>query len=68
MLLAQRVFKRVPSLARSVGVAMIAAALIAFALRPDTFTYKGAIMLISTGLVFWVIGAAFETAETEVSP
>lgn len=63
----KRVMFRLPGLARSVGVSMIAAALIAFALRPDTFTFTGAILLVMAGLAFWVLGAASETMEKEVS-
>lgn len=65
MILTQRVFKRLPELARSVGVAMIAAAFIAFALRPDTFTFTGAILLVIAGLALWVLGAASEATKQE---
>ncbi|WP_172119015.1 hypothetical protein [Halomonas hibernica] len=61
----KRVMFRLPGLARSVGVSMIAAALIAFALRPDTFTFTGAILLVMAGLAFWVLGAASEVMKEE---
>ncbi len=63
----KRIMFRLPGLARSVGVAMIAAALIAFALQPDTFTFTGAILLVMAGLAFWLVGAASETMGKEVS-
>lgn len=51
---------RAPELARMVGTTMIAAALVAHAIKPTGFSFPGAIMLIISGFMLWFFGAVQE--------